>query len=308
MNILKQGDEIPWSGCAATVGFFDGVHAGHRFLLEELKELAAENGLTSVVITFAQHPRTVLSGDYKPKLLSSSSEKLDLLAQTEVDSCVVLNFDLELAKLTAEEFIKKVLIDKFKVKLLLVGYDHRFGRNRDMGFEDYVKIGEKYGVKVIKATQFSNEKHQNISSSQIRKALEDGDVENANEILTYPYFFEGKVVEGNKIGRTIGFPTANIFVNDKNKMLPAVGVYAAYVFYDGKKYKGMMNIGYHPTVPFNNKLKAEVNIFDFDSNIYGDEIRVEVIKKIRVEQKFEGLEQLKNQLSGDKKEIIKILQ
>lgn len=307
MYIFKQNDIISWNACVATVGFFDGVHAGHRFLLNELNHIAHENHLNSLVVTFEKHPRKVLHTDFQPRLLTTLDEKTEQLCTTKVDLCFILNFNKELSQLSAYEFIKTVLVEKLKVRILLVGHDHRFGHNREQGFDDYVEIGRELGVKVIKAGQYQQDKNPHVSSSEIRHALETGNIEKANEILTYPYFLSGKVMEGNQIGRKIGFPTANVQPEEKDKIVPDLGVYAVRIFYGGKVFKGMMNIGYRPTVENTNEVKLEVNILDFDENIYNKRIKIEFVKHIRNEIKFKNLEELKHQLQKDRETVDLIL-
>ncbi len=305
MYIFNHNDIFPWEGCVATVGFFDGVHAGHRYLINELKNMAKISHLNSLVVTFDKHPRKVLNAKFQPKLLTTLNEKINQISTTDVDACAVLDFSQDFAYLTAREFIKYILVQKMKVKILLVGHDHRFGRNREEGFDDYVKFGEEFGVKVIEASQFSQENFPHISSSEIRKSLEEGNIDKANQILTYNYTFSGKVIKGNQLGRNLGFPTANVIIDEKDKIIPKIGVYGVHVFVDGKLYKGMMNIGYRPTIEFTNEAKIEINIFDFDKEIYNSTVKVELIKRIRDEQRFKNLVELQKQLQKDK-EIIEL--
>ncbi len=286
--------------CVATVGFFDGVHAGHRFLIDELKDVAHKSHLPAVVFTFAVHPRKVLHADYQPQLLTTLDEKLVQLASTGIDACVVLDFSEEMAKLSAYDFLKTILKDQYKVEILLVGHDHRFGHNRSDGFEQYLQYGHEMGIKVLKADRFSTDEHKHISSSDIRHALQTGDIQLATHILTYPYSFSGKVVKGFEVGRKIGFPTANLELVDIEKMIPTPGVYAVDVNLDGRILRGMMNIGVRPTLENGNHTSMEVHIFDFDADIYHQIIEVSFLKKIRDEQKFASVEDLVEQLKADK--------
>ena len=247
MFIYKNNDSVPWDKCVATVGFFDGVHGGHRFLLNEVNNRARTGQSISVAITFSEHPRKILKSDFQPRLLTTLEEKLLQLETTGLDACVVLNFTQQLAQLSAREFITQVLHERLHVKTLFVGHDHRFGHNREEGYEEYYNYGKALGMNVIRAEQFVLDRGEHFSSSQIRKALEAGDILLANTLLTYPYTFLGKVIGGYKNGRKIGFPTANIWFDSKEKIIPATGVYAVYVYLKGRKYKGMMNIGYRPT-------------------------------------------------------------
>lgn len=307
MFIYKNNDAVPWDKCVATVGFFDGVHGGHRFLLNEVITEARREQSISVVVTFNEHPRKVLKSDFQPRLLTTLEEKLELLDTTGIDACVVLDFTPELSQLTAQEFITRVLHRDLRVKTLFVGHDHRFGHNREEGFDEYQQYGKELGISVIKAEQFVLDGGEHFSSSQIRKALLEGDILLANTLLTYPYMFMGKVIGGYKNGRKIGFPTANIWFESKEKIIPAVGVYAVYVYLKGHKYKGMMNIGYRPTFSADNTLSMEVHIIDFDSDIYDQKIQVECMSRIRDEMKFNGVDELVAQLKKDKETVNNLL-
>ena len=232
----------------ATVGFFDGVHAGHRFLIEELKTLAKARNMQSLVITFNIHPRKVLNSDYQPQLLNTLPEKLELLQTTGVDTVEVLDFNRKLASLTAYDFIETVLKERYNVSTLLVGHDHRFGHNRSDGFPEYKVYGQMLGMEVIQAGRFKTAEDRHVSSSDIRQSIGQGDMAHANKLLTYPYSFEGKVIDGFRVGRKIGFPTANLLPLDTDKLIPPFGVYAVRVVHNGTFYKGMMNIGTRPTL------------------------------------------------------------
>ncbi len=307
MEIIDQSKARNISPCVATVGFFDGVHAGHRFLIEELKGIAKLQNLKSMVVTFAVHPRKVLNTDFQPELLTTLPEKLRQLESTGIDGCIVLNFTIDMAKLSAYDFLKTVLKEQFNVHTLLVGHDHRFGHNREEGYPDYKKYCEELGMDVFKATEFKTDEDKNISSSEIRAALKKGDVELANRLLTYPFSIQGSVVEGFKNGRGIGFPTANIDIQDPDKLIPAIGVYAVRVEWNNLQLKGMMNIGNRPTLENGQNISLEVHILDFDEDIYHQFLKIEFIHKIREEQKFNGIEELKNQLQKDKLAVMAIL-
>lgn len=304
MDIIYSSNTSSFAPCAATVGFFDGVHAGHRFLINELKEIAKAENLKSVVVTFATHPRKVLHTDFQPELLNTLPEKLVQLESTGIDSCIVLDFSLEMASLSAFDFLKTILLEKYNVRSLLVGHDHRFGHNRLDGFPEYKKYGDALGMKVIQANCFSTSEIHHISSSEIRLALHRGDITLANIILTYPYSFTGKVVNGFKIGRKIGFPTANLISEDKEKLIPPFGVYAVRVHWKNNAYKGMMNIGTRPTLDNGFHTSLEVHIINFDEDIYSHTIKVEFIQKIRDEKKFNGVDELIEQLQKDKQFVI----
>ena len=306
MQIIYQSEIKTLSPCVATVGFFDGLHAGHRYLIEELKGIAKEQHLQSVVVTFAVHPRKVLNSEFRPELLTTLSEKLIQLSTTGIDACIVLDFSLQMAELSAYDFLKTILKEKFNVQTLLVGHDHRFGHNRADGFPEYKKYGEELNMKVLKCTQFHTDTDKHISSSEIRNALKTGEIELANRLLTYNYSITGKVIEGFKNGRQIGFPTANIELFDHEKIIPAIGVYAVRVTWNGSQYKGMLNIGHRPTLDNGLTISIEVHILDFDTDIYNQTLEVGFIIKIRDEQKFNGIEALKEQLQKDKLYVLSL--
>lgn len=289
---------------AATVGFFDGVHTGHRFLIAELKKESAKRGLKSMVITFKVHPRKVLHAAYLPQLLTSAEEKLEQLKSTDVDEVVELDFTTEMAQLTAAEFIKQVLAEQLGVKLLLVGHDHRFGKNREEGFPEYVAYGKQNGMEVIQATRYSTEQFSHISSSEVRNALLNGEIERANTLLTYPYAFTGYVVSGFQVGKKIGFPTANLNPVEPDKLIPGIGVYAVLIDWKGNSYKGMMNIGRRPTLDNGDAVSLEVHIINFDADIYHQQLKVTFIRKIRDEKKFDSVDALIEQLKSDKEAVL----
>lgn len=304
MQVIEANSGIKIEPCVATVGFFDGVHIGHRFLMEELKKIASVQHLKSVVVTFDQHPRKVLNADFQPKLLTTLEERLFQIGSTGVDACVVLNFTREMSLLSARDFLKEVLHDQLNVQTLLVGHDHRFGRNREDGLSEYIHYGEEFGIKVIEAQRFATEDLPHISSSVIRRALLDGDVETANRLLMYEYSFEGKVVNGFKVGHKIGFPTANLIPLSEEKLIPGVGVYAVRARYNEKRFKAMMDIGYRPTFGDDNKLTIEVHIIDFNEDIYQKNIRIDFIRRLRNEIKFDTVEELIEQLYRDREEVL----
>lgn len=282
-------------GCAVTIGFFDGVHCGHRYLLQQLEALAAANGLSAVAVTFDCHPRSVVQKDFTPLLLTTQEEKLALLSEAFGGKVVMLPFTQELSTLTAKEFMQSVLRDKLNAKLLLMGYNHRFGHGGGTP-EEYEAWGRETGIKVCFAEALAGEK---VSSSRIRSLIGMGEMEKANSMLGYPYFLTGKVTEGKQIGRQIGFPTANLTL-PPHKILPACGVYAVWVdIPDGTKRGGMLCIGHRPTIEKNGETSVEVHIFDFSGNLYGESISVDFIEKLRDEQHFDSLDALQNQLTQD---------
>ncbi len=306
MIVVRDTETLKGKKLVATIGFFDGVHLGHRFLIRELKQVAETAGLPSAVITFPQHPRAVLHSDYQPKLLNSFEEKLNQLASTGIDYCIVLDFTLELSRLTAKEFITTLLAGQLHVDTLLIGYDHRFGHNRKDGFEQYVTYGKTCGIRVIKAKRYS-EGEAAISSSEMRKLLAECRVEEAAHLLTYPYALKGTIVSGYQVGRKLGFPTANIQVDDPFKIIPGIGVYAVQVYLNGKRYKGMLYIGNRPTLDNGDNITLEVNILNFSGDIYNNEITVAFIQHVRGDIKFNTLDQLIDQLKKDRETVDNIL-
>jgi hypothetical protein len=291
----------------ATIGFFDGVHLGHRFLIDNVVSAAKEEGWESTVVTFDRHPREVLGLDFQPLLLSTLDEKLYYLAETAVDWSVILRFDKVMASMSAEVFMKRILYDRLNVRRLIMGYDNRFGYRQRESFENYVAYGQKIGLIVERASVFSRDE-QKISSSAIRKLLEEGEIEHANRCLGYRYSFDGRVVKGFGNGRRLGFPTANVVPRDEHKLIPGKGVFAVRVTLTGRKgpLGGMLNIGIRPTFNGNGR-SIEVNILNFEGDIYGEELEIEFVARIRDERKFDSLEALTEQLAADKKDIIALL-
>lgn len=287
-----------------TIGTFDGVHKGHQQILSQLKEEAEKIGGETVIITFHPHPRKIVSsvpGDVK--LLTTLAEKKILLEKAGIDHLVVVPFDHHFANLSAEQYITDFLYKYFKPHTIIIGYDHRFGKGRTGDYQLLELYGRQLGVTIKEITeQLLNE--ITVSSTRIRKAIAENDIATANAALGYPYFFEGLVVEGNQLGRTIGYPTANLHIGSEEKLIPENGVYAVKVEIIGhheKMYGGMMNIGLRPTVD-GKKRVIEVNIFDFNEDIYGQHLRIHVLQQLRNEVKFDGLEELKSQLARDKKD------
>ena len=300
MHIIYQTSSEILPPCVATVGIFDGVHAGHRYLIEELVSIAKIKNLESVVITFAKHPRSVIHPEFKSDLITTLDEKIAHIANTGVDICIVLDFSIEIAQLSAYDFLKTILQKQYNVQTLLVGHDHRFGHNRLEEFTDYKKYGQILGMELIQAERYKTCEDLYISSSEIRLALLKGDIQLANRMLTYPYAIKGKVTGGFKVGRKIGFPTANIYPNNANKIIPAFGVYAVQVCWNNEYYKGMLNIGTRPTLSDDASISIEVHILDFNEDIYNHEIKINFISKIRDEKKFNGIDALIEQLQKDK--------
>lgn len=281
-----------------TLGTFDGVHVGHRKIIERLLFSAKELNCESLVLTFFPHPRMVLQKDSDVKLLNTIEEKSDLLAKTGLDNLVIHPFDQAFSRLTAEEFVKNILVDAFNIKKIIIGHDHRFGRNRTANIDDLIAFSKIYDFEV---EQISVQEINDVavSSTKIRNAILDGNIELANKYLNYNYFFVGKIVKGKQLGRTIGFPTANFELENNYKLIPENGVYVVESQINQKKVFGMMNIGFNPTVGGNAKT-IEVYYFDFDDDLYNKKISVSILHRLRSEQKFDSLEALKKQLNLDK--------
>ena len=316
----------PRGACVATIGFFDGVHRGHRHLIEQVVEEAHSHGLPSVLVTFPQHPARVLRPATPLLLLTTGLEKAHLLAESGADHVAMLPFTRELAQLSAREFMQQVLLEQLHVQTLVMGYDHRFGhtdsnanhqntspqtsasrpittfRNPET-FDDYVRMGRELGIEVVQAT-----KGDDISSSFIRHLLLTGEVERANRALGYDYFLEGQVVDGFHVGRTLGFTTANIHPDSDEKLIPLGGVYAVGVTLpDGTEAQGMLNIGSRPTLQNGTEQSIEVNIFDFHRDLYTQHIRIRFLHFVREEQQFASLEALQQQLRNDEERVRKLL-
>lgn len=304
MTILDNHTLNP-NPMVATIGFFDGVHSGHRHLINRVRNEAESRGLKSLVVTFGDHPLKVIRPGFKPTLINTPAEKIQLLGKTGVDSIAVLDFDRKQSLMSAREFMEKVLLNIYNVRVLLIGYDHHFGHNHNEGFEDYARFGKELGIEVVQADSLTlddNDGGLTPSSTAIRTALADGDITTANTVLGYPYFVNGTVVGGFQNGRKIGFPTANLLVDDE-KLVPATGVYHVRVAtqqQDSERmYYGMLNIGTRPTLDNGTQRSIEVNIFDFHDDIYSQQLRIEFLRFIRHEQKFESIEQLQQQLEKD---------
>ena len=281
-----------------TIGTFDGVHLGHQKVLERLTNSAKENKLESTVLTFFPHPRTILNPNKPLKLINSVKERTKLLNRSKVDNLIIHPFDKNFSELDPEKYVFEILVKKLKAKIILIGYDHKFGKNRTADITDLKIYGKKYGFKVIeiKAKEISNIA---ISSTKIRKAISEGNISTVKKYLGYDFSLSGKIVHGKSIGRTLGFPTANIEVKEEYKLLPKNGVYLIQSFINHNKYFGMMNIGIKPTIKESSKT-IEVNFFDFEGDLYHKNIEVNIKKFIRDEIKFDSLELLKSQIQKDK--------
>ena len=307
MQIHRDIANLPqYKNAVITIGTFDGVHLGHRQIIDNLKKEAATANGESVIITFHPHPRKVVSSVITGvRLINTLSERIELLEKTGIDHLVIVPFTDYFANQTAEEYIQDFLVEKFKPHTIIIGYDHRFGKERsgDYKLMEEKALVYKYRLKEIPEHILNAIK---VSSTNIRNAILHSNIEEANNFLGYNFFFTGEVFHGDKIGRTIGYPTANLKSTDDEKIALGDGIYAVYATVEGKTYKGMMSIGFRPTV--NGKVRVtEVNIFDFDKEIYGQRIRVIVKKYLRSEVKFNGLEELKEQLHKDKENSLAYL-
>lgn len=313
MKVHRDINNLPaFKNAAVTIGTFDGVHNGHLQIIHQLKREALFNNGESVIITFHPHPRIVLNQNKNLppiQLLSTLSEKIELLEKEKIDHLVVVPFTVEFSNQSAKEYISDFLVEKFKPKTIIIGYDHRFGNNRKGDYQLLEKYQEKFHYKVKEIPEHVLN-HIRISSTKIRSSLQNGDLKTARECLGYDYFFEGIVVDGNKLGRTIGYPTANLEIQNNNKLIPENGIYAVGVaigkvsgnenplFKPESFHQGMMSIGIRPTIT-DNRRTIEVNIFDFDENIYGRVVRVYVKYFMRKEEKFDSIQELKTQISLD---------
>jgi riboflavin kinase/FMN adenylyltransferase len=290
-----------------TSGTYDGVHIGHQKILHRLIEAAKQNSGESVLITFWPHPRMVLNNDDTGflKLINTMEEKQELLREIGIDHLISIPFTREFAETSSADFIKNILVDAIGTKKLIIGYNHRFGKNREGNFKNLIKNSRKYGFEVEEIPKHEID-NIGISSTIIRKSLIKGDIHTAEKYLGHPFMLDGLVIQGDKLGKTIGFPTANLQIEEANKLIPGDGVYAVRVKLDGIPYKGMLNIGIRPTVDGTNR-KIEVHILDFHVEIYDKKIGIIFVKKIREEKKFNSLEDLKEQLKKDRITISKIL-
>lgn len=307
MNIIEgETDFRPIHNAVVTIGTFDGVHFGHQKILKKVISLAEKKHGESVLVTFWPHPRFILRPDDDSlKLLTTFEEKAALMASVGIDHIVKIPFTKEFSQLTSEEFTRKVLVEKIGTKHLVIGYDHRFGKNREGGFEELKANESKYGFKVEEIPKQEID-DVSVSSTKIRNALLSGDISSANTYLGRHYSLSGTVVEGARLGRAIGFPTANLEIKEKYKLIPADGAYAVRAEVGGAVFKGMMNIGIRPTVDGTSRT-IETHLFDFHQDIYGTQIKISCISRIREETKFMSLDDLKQQLIKDKAKVIGLL-
>lgn len=308
MKIYHSIDDFQRLHCAVvTSGTFDGVHLGHQTILNRLKEVAEKSKGETVVITFWPHPRLILNPeDDTLRLLNTFEEKADLLKEQGIQHLLRITFTKEFSQLTSHDFITKILVDKIGTRKLVIGYDHRFGRNREGSFEELKLNAVHYGFDVEEIPR-QDVDHVAVSSSKIRQALEEGDITTASQLLGKPYSISGMVVKGDKIGRELGYPTANIDIDSNHKLIPNEGIYAVTVEYEHQLLKGMLYIGHRPTIQGNLKRSIEVNLFDFNKDIYGETLKINLIAFLRGDIRFNGLDALKEQLHKDKESALEAL-
>lgn len=306
MEIIYDLNDICREPTAATIGSFDGVHRGHVAMIEETRHRASAAGLPVTLVTFSTHPRMIFDTEPQPFLLSSPRMHMERLAATGVERCVVLDFNREFAAMTAHEFMHEVLVKRLNVKLLILGYDHRFGRPVEGESADaYIDYGREMGIEVVRAARYS-EAGAKVSSSQVRRALATGDVESAATLLGYRYSISGTVVHGAALGREIGFPTANIELDEPMQLLPLNGVYEVSATVAGRQYRGVTNVGVKPTVTGCGKRTVELFIIDFTGDLYGCNVCVEFVRRLREERRFSSLDELKAQIVKDVSEVQKL--
>jgi len=308
MRIYHHIDEfVPAKNAVVTIGTFDGVHLGHRKIIEQVKQLAKESGGETVILTFFPHPRMIIHPeDQDLKMINTMDEKAHLLEQLGVDHLIITPFSRDFSNQTAEEYIRDILVNKIGTKTIVIGYDHHFGKDRQGSLADLQRLAPVYGYKVVEIPE-QDIHHVAVSSTRIRQALLGDQIELANEFLGYPFFISGKVNRGDQIGRTIGYPTANILIEEPYKLIPGEGIFAVYVWLGDHKYKGMGYIGHRPTINGLTR-NIEVNIFDFNQDIYTQAIRMDFLHFVRGDIKFTSLEDLTAQLGKDKEAVLVLLE
>lgn len=299
--IIVDETTRPLPPAAATIGFFDGVHCGHRYLIGRVIDEARADGLASMVITFARHPRQVIDTHYVPRLLSTPEMKIERLAETGIDRCTVLDFDRRMAALTAREFMIHILSSHLNVRKLIIGYDNRFGHDRSESIDDYCAYGRTLGIEVVKSCGITVDGIR-VSSSVIRNAIERGDLTEANRCLGYAYTLSAHVSHGFRNGHRLGFPTANLDMDEVCQLLPQIGVYATRVRIEDEceLHPAMTSVGTRPTFD-GTRLSVETYILDFDADLYGRKLEVAFLKRIRGEKKFADLQQLRTQMADDER-------
>ena len=307
MKVYHDIEEFqPIANAVVTIGTFDGVHIGHQQILSKLKEIAEEVGGETVILTFFPHPRMILHPeDQNLKLITTMAEKAELVEKAGIDHLIITPFTRDFSNQSPEDYIKKVLIEKIGTKRIVVGYDHRFGKDRQGGLAELMELSESLGFGVDEIPE-QDVNAIAVSSTQIRKSILAGEVTLAHEFLGYPFMVTRKVVKGDQLGRSLGYPTANLFVEESYKLIPADGIYAAQVSVGTRTFSGMAYIGHRPTINGMHR-NIEVNIFDFDEDIYGETIRIHFLHFLRGDEKFVSLDDLKVQLGKDKHDIMAMI-
>lgn len=305
MKLHQTLNSYPKSPSAITIGTFDGVHLGHQKIIKRLQAIAKEKGLQSVILTFFPHPRMVLQPAVEMKLLNTIEERQEILSQLGLDHLVIKEFTKEFSKLSAEQYVKDILVDGLNAKYIIIGYDHRFGKNRRADINDLIAFGKQYDFKVEEIS-VKDVEDVAVSSTKIRTALNNGDVVTANAFLGYNYFLTGTVIKGKQIGKQIDFPTANIFIKENYKLIPKNGVYVVKSKIENSLFFGMMNIGTNPTVD-GTKQSIEIHFFDFNGDLYNKKVKIELLGRLRDESKFDSLESLKSQLKIDKENALALV-
>lgn len=309
MRVLKGLDHLPtFKFPVITIGTFDGVHSGHKKIIERLRNRAAEVGGESIIITFDPHPRFVLSPENKHvELLTTLDEKIRDLNALQVDNLVIVPFTKDFSELSAEAYVRDFLVNHFHPHTFIIGYDHHFGKNRQGNFSLFETMKDQYHF-LLEEIPVQEIEHIAVSSTKIRQALHQGNIQIANQLLGKPYSMEGRIIHGEKRGRLIGFPTANIRIEDAHKLIPANGVYAVKAHWNENVFNGMLNIGIRPTVSNTNQISIEVNLFDVEEEMYDSTLRIELIDRLRDEKKFNSIDELIQQLHLDKIAALKKLQ
>jgi len=307
MSFFYNIKELPvFNNAVLTVGTFDGVHQGHKAILQEVVQHAKEVNGESVLLTFDPHPRKLLFPDQPLGIITPLQQKLQLITDAGIEHVVVIPFTKEFSELSAQEYIENFMVDFFHPHSVVIGYDHRFGHDRKGNIELLREYAPKYNYEVIEIpVQLIDE--ATVSSTKIRAAISLGSIEEAAHMLGRNYSIAGTVIGGKKLGKTIGYPTANISLNDKDQLIPSIGIYAVRVVWNSHKYDGMLSIGHNPTVSDKKELHIEVNIFDFDAEIYDETIEIEFVSYMRDEEKFDSIEELKKQLGMDKEKALELL-
>ncbi|MBC9796752.1 bifunctional riboflavin kinase/FAD synthetase [Sinomicrobium weinanense] len=302
--IIKKtlSDDSETGFSVVTIGTFDGVHVGHKKILNRLISTARANNLKSTIFTFFPHPRMVLQQDADIKLINTLDEKIGILKQSGLDQLIIYPFTREFSRLTALEFVRDVIVNKLRAKKVIIGYDHRFGRNRTATIDDLKKFGETYDFEV-EEIGVEEVDEVSVSSTKIRRALSEGDMETANLYLGYDFMLTGEIVKGKGLGRQLNFPTANLQIAEKYKLIPGNGVYVVKSELNGQTVYGMMNIGFNPTVN-GTKKSIEIHFFDFDRDLYGQKIQVDMLKRLRDEVRFDSVEELAAQLDKDREKAL----